>query len=310
MSKNDKEIDGYLNYILVEKGLSRATLEVYAREIRAFVDFLGKQRVAGCENAARADVLNFLGHLKAKGISATTQARVLVSIRNFYKYLLMQDKIKDDPTALIDFPRLPQRLPNVLSVDEVEAILRSPEGKTAKGIRDSAMLELLYATGLRATEIVTLSINDVELNVGYVRTIGKRSKERIVPMGEPARAKIKEYLSWARPRLLRGRQGTKGAKIPKGMTSPYLFVGPSGKRLTRQAFWKSLKKYARKAGVTKRITPHVLRHSFATHLLEGGADLRSVQEMLGHSDISTTQIYTHISRDRLMDVYKKHPRYH
>jgi len=297
MPHEDRVVDSYLNYLLVEKGLSRATLEVYSREILAFFAYLEKNGVADFGSAGRSHVVGFLGLLKSRGLCAASQARSLVSLRNFYKFLLKEKIIRSDPTALIGMPRLPQRLPGVLSVEEVLALLDSPDPGTPRGIRDAAMLELMYAAGLRVSEIITLTINSIDHNSGFVRSLGKGGKERIVPVGEPAIKKVKEYLSRARPVLLKGRK------------SAFLFVGPSGKKLTRQSFWKSLKKYARKAGIRKRVTPHIFRHSFATHLLEGGADLRSVQEMLGHADISTTQIYTHVSRKRLMDVYSKHPRY-
>lgn len=297
MKNDDTIVDAYMNYLLVEKGLSPATLEVYAREIGAFCAYLKKNDVGGWRGAARAHVLGFLGSLKARGISASSQSRALVSLRNFYKYLLKEEILRSDPTALIEFPRKPSRLPHVLSREEVIALIEAPDPGNARGLRDAAILETAYATGLRASEITSLKMDAVDLNVGYVRTIGKRSKERVVPMGEPAIKKVGEYLSLSRSILLKGRK------------SPYLFVGPSGRKLTRQAFWKMLKRYARKAGIARRVTPHVFRHSFATHLLEGGADLRAVQEMLGHADISTTQIYTHVSRQRLMETYKKHPRY-
>src|SRR5574341_937787 len=296
-NSDDKVVDAYMNYLLVEKGLSPATLEVYAREIRAFCAWLAKNGVGGWRSATRTHALGFLGSLKARGISASTRSRALVSLRNFYKYLLKEGVLRSDPTALIEFPRKPSRLPHVLSREEVVALLEAPDPGNARGLRDAAILETAYATGLRASEITSLRMDAVDLNVGYVRTVGKRSKERVVPMGEPAMKKVGEYLLSSRPFLLRGRK------------SPYLFVGPSGRHLTRQAFWKMLKRYARKAGIAHRVTPHVFRHSFATHLLEGGADLRAVQEMLGHADISTTQIYTHIDREYLKEVHRTfHPR--
>lgn len=287
-------VEEYLNHLAVERGLSPNTLEAYSRDINRFVEGLGGK---GVTEATPEDVINYLKTLKDKGLKTRSCTRALVSLRGLYRYLVREGYMEKAPTSFIDLPRFHKRLPQVLTVEEVERLLDAPDVTKPKGLRDKAMLELLYATGLRVSELVNLKTEDINLQIGYILTIGKGSKERIVPIGDAARGWIREYIERGRPRFL------------KDPSIPYLFLNPSGKRLSRQSFWKILKGYAREAAIKKRITPHTLRHSFATHLLQGGADLRSVQLMLGHADISTTQIYTHIHRERLKVIHKRfHPR--
>jgi integrase/recombinase XerD len=239
---------------------------------------------------------DYMGTLK-QTLSARSCARNLSSLKMFFRFLVSDGKIKNSPVRLLEAAKLSQRLPGILSRQEVESLLSQPNGSNPLGQRDKALMEILYATGLRVSELVNLKLSNVNLEAGYVRMMGKGSKERIVPMGSKALEVLKAYLSEGRPRLLKGR------------SSSYLFLNLRGNPLTRQGFWKVIKKYGRSAGIKKEITPHKLRHSFATHLLEGGADLRSVQIMLGHVDISTTQIYTHITRERLKQVHERyHPR--
>jgi integrase/recombinase XerD len=241
--------------------------------------------------------VSYLLHLQTQGKATATIARRLAALKAFYQFLVREKRIKNDPTANLESPKLEKRLPKVLTVSEVERLLGQPDLVQPAGIRDRAMLELLYATGIRVSELVSLSLADVSLDMGYIKCEGKGSKERIVPLGTIAIRSCREYLQAAR------------AKLVKERPESALFVNHHGHRLTRQGFWKIVKKYAHDARVDKEITPHTLRHSFATHLLENGADLRSVQEMLGHADISTTQIYTHVTRGHLKEVYARtHPR--
>lgn len=293
----DHLADQFINYLLVEKGLSTKTIESYSLDLNRFFDFLKQNRI---ENIADADTPVILGHLiqlRKSGLEARSRARHMVTLRGFYRFLVEEKILKHDPARLIDLPKSTFKLPGVLSVEEVRRLLTAPETTTAIGKRNAAMLELLYAAGLRVSELVLLKLHDVNLEVGFIRVFGKGSKERIVPIGGHARDRIKEYTDNARSTLL------------KKSSSHYLFVARAGKPMTRQGFWKLLKQYGAKAGIAKKITPHTLRHSFASHLLEGGADLRSVQVMLGHVDISTTQIYTHVARDHLIKIHEKyHPR--
>jgi len=241
--------------------------------------------------------LKHLIDLRKKGLGARSRARHLVSIRGFFKYLAQEKKLNSDPTAIVDLPKLGLRLPDVLSADDVMQLLDAPDCSKPKGMRDSAMLELLYAAGLRVSELIHVRIQDVNIEAGFVRVIGKGSKERVVPIGGYARKKIHSYTQESRPHLL------------KNIPSRYLFVARRGNPMTRQGFWKLVKRYAQISGVKKKITPHSFRHSFASHLLEGGADLRAVQIMLGHTDIATTQIYTHVAHERLKKIHETfHPR--
>ncbi len=298
MAENlERWIDQFLHHAAVEKGLSPNTLEAYARDLRGYGLLLRGKGILEVERISPEEPLTYLKNLRARGISARSQARILSTLRGFHKFLLREEGAEENPVRRLRSPRVARRLPSVLTLKEMEDLLRQPDGNQPLGIRDRAMLELLYAAGLRVSELVRLSVNDVNLEVGYVRTRGKGSKERIVPLGDAARRSLKEYLEG--PRRLH----------PVRSSSPTLFVGRRGRGLTRQGFWKILKRYAREAGVQKRITPHMMRHSFATHLLERGADLRSVQSMLGHVDIATTQIYTHVSREHLKRLHQKlHPR--
>ncbi|MBE9575026.1 MAG: site-specific tyrosine recombinase XerD [Proteobacteria bacterium] len=298
MTKDSSEyqlLDQFMNHLRVERGLSANTIVAYNHDLITFFDFLN-QRGAAPLQITQDDLVSFVAE-KRPQLSARSLARCLVSIRTFYRFCVTEGKIESNPARLLGIPKLYQHLPNILNRDEVEALLSQPDPQTDLGRRDKAMLELLYATGLRVTELVGLKINNINLEAGFIRTMGKGSKERIIPMGTKALDALKEYLQDSRPSFLQ-----------KGKL-PYLFLNRRGKPLTRQGFWKILKQYALKAGITRKVSPHTLRHSFATHLLEGGADLRSVQIMLGHADISTTQIYTHVARERLKEIHEKyHPR--
>jgi len=290
-------IDQFLNYLLVEKGLSRATLESYSRDLLRYADFLEKN---GRNQASEEDTSLILKHLIAlrdEGLSARSRARHLVAVRGFYRFLTQEKLIARDPSKQVELPKATMKLPDVLGVEEVQRLLNAPNTRNPAGIRDAAMLELLYAAGLRVSELVHLKIQDIHLDGGFVRVFGKGSKERVIPMGQYARDKVLFYLQHARGRLLKQKE------------SPYVFIGRAGRPMTRQGFWKVLRQCARASGLLKKVTPHSLRHSFASHLLEGGADLRAVQIMLGHADISTTQIYTHVTKDRLKQLHRQfHPR--
>jgi len=289
--------DRFLHHLAVERGLSRNTLEAYGRDVQGYATFLRENGLSHFGESSTDQTLTYFKNLRAKGISARSLARVISTLKGFYKFLLQERAIEENSWRRMRTPRVVPRLPAVLTPQEVENLLGQPDPDRPRGMRDRAMLELLYATGLRVSELVGLSLNDVNWEVGYVRTKGKGSKERIVPMGRAASQALKSYLEG--PRRLLALQAS----------SENLFLGRSRRRITRQGFWKILKKYALAAGIQKRISPHTLRHSFATHLLERGADLRSVQSMLGHVDIATTQIYTHVSRAHLKRLHQKyHPR--
>ncbi len=291
---NEELVNRFLNYLAVEKGLSRNTLESYERDLRGYVAFL---RSKGPDEVALSDVVSYLARLNAGGIAPASAARSLAAIRGFHKYLITDGHASTDPTINLETPRGWKRLPKSLSQADVDALLSQPDPATSIGLRDKAMLELLYATGLRVSELIGLRAQDINLERGFLVVMGKGSKERAVPMGESAAAAVREYLASARPVLL------------KGAGSDVLFLSVRKKGMTRQMFWERIKTYARSAGIGTSISPHTLRHSFATHLLDNGADLRAVQAMLGHSDISTTQIYTHVSRERLRKIHEKyHPR--
>jgi integrase/recombinase XerD len=293
----DVLIDQYLNFLLVEKGLSRATLASYSADVVRYRDFLDQNSVDRISETDRPLILKHLISLRKSGLGARSRARHLVSLRGLYRFAVQEKYLKHDPSKLVDLPKLSLKLPDVLAVDEVSQLLNSPDTTTPLGARDAAMLELLYAAGLRVSELVNLKLQDINLEAGFVRVFGKGSKERVVPIGLPAQKKIAFYIEGARKAALKKR------------LSPYLFIGRAGKPLTRQGFWKLLRRYADQARIHKKISPHSLRHSFATHLLEGGADLRAVQVMLGHVDISTTQIYTHVTRKHLKALHQKfHPR--
>ncbi|MDP3030287.1 MAG: site-specific tyrosine recombinase XerD [Deltaproteobacteria bacterium] len=293
----EEHLDRFMHFLTVEKGLARNTLSSYSHDLQKFRQFLSADGVRKVEDVLELHVLSFLRYLREKGLSSRSVARTLVVVRSFFRFLLSEKIISASPMRSIESPRFRSRLPDTLSVEEVDSLLKQPSLQDVLGQRDAAMLHLLYATGLRVSELVAVKTGDVNLTVGYLRTMGKGAKERIIPVGEVARERLTTYLNIMRPRLLKGRK------------SSFLFVNRSGNGLSRQGFWKIIRKYAGTAGITKKITPHTLRHSFASHLLERGADLRSVQLMLGHADISTTQIYTHVTGERLKAVHKKyHPR--
>jgi len=293
----DLLVDQYLNFLVFEKGLSNKTLESYSQDLSRYFEFLRKQGSVQVAETDTALILEHLAVLRDQGLGKRSTARHLVTIRGFYRYLVQQKVIKRDPAKRIDLPKSGLKLPDVLSVAEINQILNIPDTQTPLGLRNAAMIELLYAAGLRVSELTGLKLLDVNTEAGFVRVMGKGSKERIVPIGEYAKKRLNEYIKTARPVLL------------KKSVSYYLFVARAGKPMTRQGFWKLLKRYALQAGVKKKITPHSFRHSFASHLLEGGADLRAVQVMLGHVDIATTQIYTHVARERLRQIHEKyHPR--
>lgn len=288
------QLKEFLQYLTVEKGLMENTIRSYERDLRTYAGFLEGRAASQIEEK---DVLAYLAHLSDTGMSAPSQARHLSAIRGFHKYLLMEHHAQSDPTEHIETPRGWMRLPRTLSSEEVESLLGQPDASTPRGARDKAMLELLYATGLRVSELVGIRGRDIDLERGHVLVLGKGAKERLVPLGEAAIASVKTYLAGARRSLLQGKE------------SEALFISAKRRQITRQMFWERIKHYARKAGITKAISPHTMRHSFATHLLDNGADLRAVQAMLGHADISTTQIYTHVSRERLKKIHEKyHPR--
>lgn len=287
--------DQFINHLRVERGLADNTIQSYSRDLLRFFQFLeGRKRSP--VHATQDDIMDYMGTLQ-KDLSARSCARSLSALKMFFRFLVTEGRIESSPARLLGAPKLPLKLPGVLTRDEVDILLAQPDPSNQRGHRDKAMLELLYATGLRVSELVGLQISNINLEAGYVRMVGKGSKERMVPMGTKALEVLKAYLSEARGKLL------------KNKSSSSLFLNSRGAALTRQGFWKIIKKYGKKAGIRKETTPHKLRHSFASHLLEGGADLRSVQIMLGHADISTTQIYTHITRERLKQIHEKyHPR--
>jgi integrase/recombinase XerD len=286
--------DRFLTYLAVEKGVAANTLDAYRRDLTRYFRMVDRQ---GPDDVRRDDIQSFLSRMAEEGVSARSAARCLAAVRGLHRFLLRDGLASVDPTIAVETPRGWQRLPRTLSGDEVESLLSQPDRTTPQGIRDTAMLELLYATGLRVSELTGLRVRDVNLEREFLLVMGKGSKERVVPFGEIAARALRHYLSAARALLL------------KGAESDAMFISSRRRQITRQMFWERLRLYARKAGIRKHVSPHALRHSFATHLLDNGADLRSVQAMLGHADISTTQIYTQVSRERLRQVYEKyHPR--
>jgi integrase/recombinase XerD len=293
---NDAELlDEFSDALWLEDGLSRNTLDSYRRDLNKFAEWLQKQRGCGLLAATHADIQGFLAHLMGRQkAKATSTSRAISSLKRLFRYLLRQNKIGADPTLQIATPKLPRSLPKSLTEEDVELLLNAPDAETPLGMRDRTMLEVLYASGLRVSELVNLSVAQVSLDMGVTRVMGKGSKERLVPLGEEALDWIRRYLAEARPALLAGK------------VSDALFVTQQGSAMTRQMFWYLIKKHARHAGLHKPLSPHTLRHAFATHLLNHGADLRVVQMLLGHSDISTTQIYTHVARERLKALHAQH----
>ena len=299
MKKNamDELADRFMNYLVVEKGLSENTITSYSADLSLYLDFLKANGIVDVADSDRVIVLKHLIALRDVGLASRSRARHLVTLRGFYRFLVQEKILKTNPAKLVDLPKAGRKLPDVLKIEEVIRLMDTPEPSKPLGLRDGAMLELLYAAGLRISELVTVGITAVDLEACFVRVLGKGSKERVVPIGQAAKKKLDAYLASGRPALLKGRP------------SPYLFVTRSGRSMTRQGFWKRFKQYAQKADISHNISPHTLRHSFASHLLERGADLRSVQVMLGHVDISTTQIYTHVAQERLKAVHTQyHPR--
>lgn len=290
-------VDGFLSYISVERGMAKNTLISYRRDLRRFFNFLKSKNTNTIQDVSRQLINSFMLDERDRGLSPNSVGRELACIKSFFKFLVSEAKIKEDVANIIESPKLWKKLPSALSLDEVEALLGAPNIRDWMGMRDRACLELMYATGMRVSEIVNLKMDDINMDVGFVKCFGKGSKERIVPFGKKAKEALSKYLDKVRPILL------------KNKISNSLFLTRLGKSMSRQTFWKIIKRYAKEARIKKEITPHTLRHSFATHILERGADLRIVQELLGHADISTTQIYTHIDKDRLKSIHHKfHPR--
>jgi integrase/recombinase XerD len=290
-------MDQFLHYLVVERGLSQNTIEAYGHGLTRFFHHLRGKRIQDVREVDKFDVQGFLMALKKKNLNTKSIVRNLAAIRSFFRFLTQEGILETNPVENLESPKIARTLPEILSLKEIEQILEQPNVQTPLGVRDRAMLEMLYATGMRVSELTRLPTHQVSLEGGYVLLYGKGSKERIVPLGSEAMKWVDLYLKAARGILLKGKD------------TAFLFINRSGKRMSRQGFWKGLKGYAKRAGLHKRITPHLLRHSFASHLLERGADLRSVQMMLGHVDISTTQIYTHVTGEKLKKVHKRyHPR--
>jgi len=289
----EADVRTFLSYLRVEKGLSDNTIQSYRRDMLKFVGFLDKQNLVTAK-IQRQDVVDFLAMLYKRRLDSRSVARHLVTIRHFFRFSLLEGFIKEDPAATIESPKFRQSLPYFLSVEEVERLLAQPDTSSAIGLRDKAIIELMYSTGIRVSELAGIRVGDLQMEAGCLRCIGKGNKERLVPVGKKALAVVEAYMKKSRPELL------------KDNASANLFLNQRGRPMDRVMIWKMMGRYGRKAALRKPLKPHTLRHSFATHLLDRGADLRSVQIMLGHSDISTTQIYTHVVEERLKQVYKAH----
>jgi integrase/recombinase XerD len=295
-----KELLTFIQYLNLERGLSRNTLESYKRDLDQYMHFIQLQGITVWTQSGKSQIAAYLNELKKLGRASATLSRTMVSLRAFYQFLLKERLIDTDPSQSIETPKLDKKMPNVLSIQEIETLLEAPATSHASGSRDKAMLELLYATGIRVSELISLNLGDVNLQMGYIRCIGKAGKERMIPIGSMSARCLDAYISDMRDKLLRHPEPIEA-----------LFIGHLGTRMTRQGFWKIMKRYAGETSIMKPITPHTLRHSFAAHLLENGADLRSVQEMLGHADISTTQMYTQVTKSKMKEVYNRtHPRAH
>jgi integrase/recombinase XerD len=294
----DALIGAYLSYIKVEKGLSANTVSAYAHDLRKFALFAAKLRLS-VATVSRDNLIEFLAGLYRQQLDSRTVSRHLVSLRNLFRFALIEGVIETDPTLNLESPKVRKSLPSYLRMEEVDRLLAQPDLTTPFGVRDLAIIEVLYSTGLRVSELVNLRVSDLEMRMGCLRCIGKGDKERLVPVGRKALAAVQQYLETSRPVLLRGRRSAV-------QSAPYLFLNRHGNRFNRIGIWRVLAQCGRQAGIRTHLSPHKLRHSFATHLLERGADLRSVQLMLGHADISTTQIYTHVVEERLKQVYKAH----
>jgi len=290
-------LDRYYSHLLIEKGAASNTMEAYGRDLNRYVSFLENKGLKDARSVIPKTVVEFLVQIKGEGLSANSMNRSLAALRGFYKFLLQEKVLDESPLANIELAKVWMRLPDTVSKEEMNLILSQPGDQTASALRDSAMLELLYATGLRVSELASLTMNSINWQVGFLVVMGKGSKERVVPIGKTAYDSVRRYVDEARPKLV------------KSKTTDVLFLNRFGGAFTRQGLWKIIVHYAQKAGLQKNVHPHTFRHSFASHLLEGGADLRAVQVMLGHADISTTQIYTHITKDRLKEIHRKfHPR--
>ena len=291
-------IDEFINYLSVERGLSQNTQTSYKRDLNKYISYLKSKGINSMQTTTRKQITDFIMSLKDGGLSANSISRNLAAIKSFHRFLVIERYIKDDVTSVMDSPKLWKKLPEVLNLEEVERLLSKPNLKDWLGIRDKAALELMYATGMRVSELVDLKLDNVNLDVGFIKCKGKGQKERIIPVGRKAITAIERYLNKIRPKLVKKKENVQ-----------HLFLTRLGRKMSRQTFWKIIKKYLKKAKIKKEVSPHTLRHSFATHLLERGADLRVVQELLGHANISTTQIYTHINKERLKSIHKKyHPR--
>ena len=294
----EASIHVFLSYLRVERGLAQNTILAYGHDLRRFAAFLGKRQKSRMEDVSREDVVDFLSSLYKEKLDSRSVARYLVSLRGLYKFAMMEETVVTDPTENLESPKIRSSLPTYLRVEEIDKLLQAPNLASPIGLRDRAMLEVLYSTGLRVSELLNLRIVDIDARMGCVRCIGKGDKERLVPIGRKALEAVEQYLSQARPKFARPSSPPPHNQI--------LFLTRRGRRLSRVGIWKIMHDYGVKTGLRGRLTPHKLRHSFATHLLEGGADLRSVQLMLGHADISTTQIYTHVVEERLKQIYKAH----
>ena len=294
MAADDALLDQFCDALWLEDGLSRNTLESYRRDLRLFAVWLSAERGKTLLDAERVDLLGYLAHKFQRRAKPRSAARLLSSLKRLYQYLLREGAITADPTLQVEAPKLPRSLPKSLTEEDIERLLAAPDVETPLGLRDKAMLEALYASGLRVSELVSVGVAQVSQDMGVVRIVGKGSKEQLVPLGEEALAWIRRYVAQARPKILDGKR------------TDALFVTARGESMTRQAFWHLIRRYAAKAGLSRLISPHTLRHAFATHLLNHGADLRVVQLLLGHADISTTQIYTHVARERLKQLHAKH----
>ncbi len=293
----EERLDQFLHYLIVEKGLSKNTIDAYGHNLNRFFTYLRKEGIDEVASVSRLVVRSFLLKLKKERLSTRSVVRNLVAIRTFFQFLIREGILENSPIEELESPKMAKTLPEILSLKEVEGLLEQPNPQTPLGIRDRAMLEVLYATGMRVSELTRLPLNQINLEAGFVLVFGKGSKERIIPLGIEAMKWVDLYLKVAREKLAKRKE------------SPLLFINRLGTGMSRQQFWKNIKAYGRRAGIRKRISPHLLRHSFASHLLERGADLRSVQMMLGHVDISTTQIYTHVTGERLKKIHQRyHPR--
>ncbi|EMF0148434.1 site-specific tyrosine recombinase XerD [Enterococcus hirae] len=290
----NEEINDYLHYLTIERGLSLNTRKSYERDLLQYIHYLEDEQITSWQDVDRYVVINYLEKMHDEKKAPATVTRMITSLRRFHQFLRQERLTDHDPMQHIDTPKKVQKLPSTLSLTEVERLIETPDTTKNLGIRDRAILEVMYATGMRVSELVGLKLSDLHLSLGLVQTLGKGDKERIIPLGDYAIQWLERYLDEARPLLVANPSET------------HVFVNHHGTGLSRQGIWKNLKQLVREAGINKEVTPHTLRHSFATHLLENGADLRTVQELLGHADISTTQIYTHITKKRMTDVYKQH----